>query len=302
MENETKPKKDYLLPASIVFSALIVAGAWVYTKGLTAQNPEIESISACATDAGIARKTAEQTDKFVLPAVWGDLGKQMIETGVIDKEKFETLYARRGGLSEEERNLLYAENNAPLTINEQNSAYLLNLLWAFGLGNKNPILEEGPMTDVRYGGAGNFASTAGWTLAKDGPMEHYSKHTFVALTAEQQNLVEKVSKNIYRPCCGNSTYFPDCNHGMAMLGLLELMASQGATEKEMYEAALQVNAYWFPDTYLNITKYLEQKGINSAKADPKEILGTNFSSGSGYQRILSEIEPVQSQGGSGCGV
>ena len=58
-------------------------------------------------------------------------------------------------------------------------------------------------------------------------MNHYSMHRFIVLTPEQQALVEKVSKGIYRPCCGNSVYFPDCNHGMAMLGLLELMASQG---------------------------------------------------------------------------
>ena len=39
-------------------------------------------------------------------------------------------------------------------------------------------------------------------------------------------IVEEIAGNIYRPCCGNSTAFPDCNHGMAMLGLIELMVSQ----------------------------------------------------------------------------
>lgn len=32
-------------------------------------------------------------------------------------------------------------------------------------------------------------------------------------------------------CCGNSTYFPDCNHGAAMLGFIELAVSQGLVER-----------------------------------------------------------------------
>lgn len=151
---------------------------------------------------------------------WGNLKLQLIDAGVIDKEKAENLS-------------------------------LLNLLWGFGLSNKNPVLENGPMMDPRYGGAGNFASIGGWTLAQGNVMHHYSMHSFVTLTPQEQMLVERVAKNIYRPCCGNSTYFPDCNHGMAMLGLLELMAKDGRTEREMYEIAEEVNGYWFPNVATN---------------------------------------------------
>jgi len=177
---------------------------------------------------------------------WGNLGVKMVEAGVIDEEKFENLYSARGGLSPEARKLLTDSDNGELVINSKNSGVMLNMLWALGLGNKNPILESGPMMDPKYGGAGNFASTGGWTLAKGGAMDHYSMHSFMTLTNEQQTLIEKVSKSIFRPCCKNSTYFPDCNHGMAMLGLLELMASQGASEAEMNKKALEVNTLWFP--------------------------------------------------------
>lgn len=238
----------------------------------------------------------------VLPIKWGDLGKKMIESGVIDAQKLEALYAQRGGLDEETKNLLYGENNGNLIINDKNNGMILNLLWAFGLANKNAILETGPMTDSNYGGPQVFASTGGWTLSKDNAMNHYSKHNFVTLNAAQQELVEKVSKNIYRPCCNNSTYFPDCNHGMAMLGLLELLASQGVSEEDMYKIALQVNSYWFPDTYLTIAKYLKTQNISWKDANPKEILGLNFSSASGYRRILSLVEPVQIQSGGSCGI
>lgn len=165
---------------------------------------------------------------------WGSLGVKLVEAGVIDKDKFPNFYDAKN-----------------LVINSENSHVVLNTLWALGLGNKNSILENGPMMDPRYGGAGNFASTGGWTLAKGSAMDHYSMHEFMKLSFEQQALVEKVSKNIFRPCCQNSTYFPDCNHGMAMLGLMELMASQGATEDDMYKKATEVNALWFPEVQKN---------------------------------------------------
>lgn len=241
-------------------------------------------------------------DGVVLPVTWNDLGKQMVDAGVIDKEKFEALYSKRGGLSNEEQAFLHDVNNGKLNINSQNSGFILNLLWAFGLSNKNIILEEGPMQDKKYGGAEWFASTGGWSLSKGNTMEHYSKHAFVVLTKKQQMLVERVSKNIYRPCCGNSTYFPDCNHGMAMLGLLELLAAQGSSEEEMYAAALKVNSYWFPDTYLTIAKYFEKRGVNWDEVNPKEILGSLYSSAQGYQQILTEVQPPKSSGGGSCGV
>ena len=199
------------------------------------------------------------------------------------------------------RKLLTEGGNGRVTITPQNAGTLLNLLWAFGLGNKNAILEKGPMSNPEYGGADKFASTGGWTLAKGDTMKHFSAHAFVKLDPEQQQLVERVSKGIFRPCCGNDTYFPDCNHGMAMLGLLELMASQGVNEADMYKTALAVNAYWFPQTYLTIANYLQGRGITWDRINPQEILGAQYSSAAGYKQILSEVEPVQSRGGPSCG-
>ena len=172
---------------------------------------------------------APVAEKKILTIRWGDLGLRLVEAGVIDPQKFPDFYRKE-----------------EIVFTPENSRIILNTLWAFGLANKNEVLEKGPMMDPRYGGADRFASTGGWTLGRGNAMDHYSMHQFVTLTPEQQNLVEKVAKNIYRPCCKNSTYFPDCNHGMAMLGLMELMASEGASESEMYKMSGEVNALWFP--------------------------------------------------------
>ncbi len=237
-----------------------------------------------------------------LPIVWGDLGKQLVDRGVIDYEKITALYQRRGGLSAEEERLLLGNNLEKLTITPQNAPFILNLAWALGLANKNPILTEGPMVDNRYGGADKFASTGGWTLAKGNVMDHYSKYELIKLTPAQQALVERVAKNIYRPCCGNSTYFPDCNHGMAMLGLLQLMAAQGVSEEEMYKYALKINSYWFPSTYATIAKFFKQQGIDWQDVDPRQALSADYSSAMGYSQVVKKVAPVNVNTGGSCGV
>ena len=239
----------------------------------------------------------------VLPASWGNLGAQLVNSGTIDADKFKAIYEQRGAFTDEYKNLLLGNNNGQIKITRENSSYYLNLFWALGLANENPILLNGPMMDKQYGGAGNFASTGGWTVAKGNAMDHYSKHKFFNLTKEQQALVEKVSKGIYRPCCGNSTYFPDCNHGMAMLGLLELMASQGVSEQNMWKTALVVNSYWFPDTYLTIATYMKDKGVDWKNVNPQEMLGASYYSAQGYQNIASQVvQPGQQRGGNSCGI
>lgn len=308
MENEKQKafflKKEYFLPSAIIISALIIGGALIYYSKITENRADNNQENSSGSEiVNLDENSVIPQEGVELPIIWGDLGARLVDTGVIDASLFESLYSQRGGLDEDMKKILYNSDNGKIKINPQNEGFLLNIFWALGLGNKNPILEKGPMSDSRYGGAGNFASTGGWTVAKGDPMDHYSKYNFINLTSEQQSLVEKVSQGIYRPCCGNSTYFPDCNHGMAMLGLLELMASQGVSEEKMYEVALKVNSYWFPDTYLTIAKYLqEKKNVSFNEADPKEILGKNYSSGSGFQAILKEVTPAEGSGGGGCGV
>lgn len=297
IKDEIKKEKNPLPIASIIIVLALIVGASIYTVRLSKTSKELLGRPASL----IKQNEASLQGGVVLPVRWGDLGVQMVEAGVIDQTKFENLYAGRGGLSKVDEKLLTDSNNGNLVINSENSGVILNMLWAFGLGNKNPILGNGPMMDKQYGGAGNFASTGGWNLAKGDAMTHYSMHSFVTLTPEQQSLVEKVAKNIYRPCCNNSTYFPDCNHGMAMLGLLELMASQGVSEADMYKVALQVNTLWFPDTYEAIRAFFVSKNMDFDTADPKTILGAEYSSASGYQKVLSKIKPQQQKGGGSCG-
>ena len=300
---QNQPKKDRVLVKRIFVSVVILFGVWVYATGQKTVNQDQSDIKvATEKEHTSLEEKVLPSDGIILPVNWGDLGSKLVNVGAIDADKFKAIYEQRGTFTDEYEKLLFGQSDGKLKITKENSGYLLNLFWALGLASKNDILENGEMMNLAYGGAGRFASTGGWTLAQGDAMDHYSKHKFFNLTPEQQAMVDKVSRGIYRPCCGNSTHFPDCNHGMAMLGLLQLMASQGVSEQEMWKTALQVNSYWFPETYMTLAAYFERKGTAWDKIDPQLALGNEYSSASGYQRVLQEIEPADLQGGGGCGV
>ncbi|MCR4310951.1 MAG: hypothetical protein NUV54_00025 [Candidatus Taylorbacteria bacterium] len=304
-EHEKKDQDKLVLSKSILVSSLIIAGAWIYTSRFPAQSPRVsEQQNSVISNQKVLSAFEDSVLPLagvVLPVRLNDLGQKLVSVGALDREKFLSLYS--GTEREIARRLVDENQDEPLQITSENSAILLNLLWAVGLGNKNEILEKGEMMDSRYGGAGRFASTAGWTISDGDAMSHYSMHPFMILTDEQQALVDKVSRGIYRPCCGNATHFPDCNHGMAMLGFLELMASQGVGEQDMWKAALSVNSYWFPDTYLTIATYMKNKGVAWNDVHPEEVLGVTYSSNQGYTRIASQVAtPAGSGGSGGCNV
>jgi len=180
----------------------------------------------------------------------------------------------------------------------------LNFFWALGLVNKNVILDQGAMTKYGADQIGNFASTGGWTLGKTTAVELYSSREIIPLTSEQQDLVKKIAENVYRPCCGNATAFPDCNHGMAALAYIELAVAAGLSEKQVYKDLLALNSFWFPDTYVEMAVYFQkQQGITWDKVDPQMALSKDYSSAQGAARInqaIQGIPGIQSRGGS-CG-
>jgi len=215
------------------------------------------------------------TGGFEINARFNNLGPMMIASGIIDKDKFINIYEKSNQpLTEDQVKILVFGSDEKIKITRENSYFLLNFFWAVGLNNKSKILDEGDM--MKYGGlkgAGDFASTGGWSLASGNTMNYYSKASLITLTLEQEKLVEEVSSNIFRPCCNNSTAFPDCNHGMALLGVLQLMAGNGASEGEMYEAGKYFNAFWFPGNYYDLAMYFKNKeNLNFTDIDAKLLL------------------------------
>lgn len=246
---------------------------------------------------------------YKIPAVFGDIGPQMVAAGAINMPKFISVYQQQNKpLTDEQMTILTDGSNANIEINPENAYFLLNFFWALGLTNQNPILTEGPMMSGGIEKVGGYASTGGWSLGTKQPTELYASRKIMTLTDEQQARLLEVASGVYRPCCNNPTHFPDCNHGMAMLGLLELMASQNATADQMYDTAKYVNAFWYPQQTLEVaTVFQATQNVDFAKADSRQVVSSQYSSGSGFQAVhqwLSQnglLEQAPSSGGS-CGV
>ncbi|MBI1863926.1 hypothetical protein HYS03_01820 [Candidatus Woesebacteria bacterium] len=306
-------KKSKLFPililsmiTNILFAAVVLASG---TIKLNLNALRTQSTPTTISKDNLFDET-NPVEGFEINAKYGDLGPKMTALGVIDSIKFKEVFEKSNQpLTPDEENILTKGSDQKIKITRDNSYFLLNFFWAVGLTNKSKILDEGDM--VKYGGAkaaGNFASTGGWTLAKTDAMNYYSKSPIVKLTQDQEDLVNKVASNIYRPCCNNSTAFPDCNHGMALLGVLEVMAANGETEDQMYEAAKYFNAFWFPGNYYDLAEYFKAKEGKSFKdINARTLLGKDYSSSTGYQTIkqwltTNNIGDVPPKQGGGCGV
>ncbi len=269
-------------------------------------NQQIETLVAANKDP---EALVEEITRLVTPAdgyttslAWGDIGKKLVEVGAIDKQKYEEIFNSNTN-GKQELDVLEGETDKKISINENNSRFVVNTLWALGLVNKSKVLDEGPMKTGETP-AGNFASTGGWTLGSKEAMELYSSQELIPLTDDQQNLVQNIALNVYRPCCGNDTAFPDCNHGMAALGYIELAVASGLSEEQIYKDLLAFNSFWFPQNYVEMAVYFQQEdGTTWDQVDPQLALSKEYSSAQGAQTISAAVQDVpglKSQGGS-CG-
>src|SRR3989344_3915734 len=209
-----------ILVAFLVFDALALGAFGSYYLAQRSFANKMAKIEAQNPENLVKNATAKvlPAEGYTTSLSWGDLGQKLILSGAIDWEQYSEYFS---GLD-----IFSGQSNEKIAINEQNSRALVNTLWALGLTQKSKVLDEGPMQTSGNDPA-NFASTGGWTLGKKPAMELYSSQELIPLTAAQQEFVTKIAENVYRPCCGNSVAFPDCNHGMAALGYIELAVAAG---------------------------------------------------------------------------
>lgn len=235
---------------------------------------------------------------FTLPISWGDLGPKLAKAGVIDQKKFEEAV----NLTPEQKKILEEGGEIPVKIDSTNSQFVVDFLWAVGLAQKSIVYDQGPLGTQYKNDQGSFASTGGWTLAKGDATKYLNKFDLIALTPDQQKRVGEIAKNIYRPCCGNSTWFPDCNHGMAALAAIEMMVSKNMSDDEIYRNILKLNSFWFQDSYVTVAIYFDRQGVPWDKIDAKKVLGAEFSSAEGAADVAKKVGPLpgQNSGGS-CG-
>lgn len=281
-----KPK---LILQTVTFAILICGGIIFITQ---AQLTTPGEPSAIAVDVAANLRYDELVEQVVpatgvtIPFHWRDTGQKLVEAGAIDLETFEAI---SGGLTDEQRRILQNDDVDSITLGHDNIRFWTNVLWALGLTQQSKVLADGPMAKQADIPLGNYASTGGWTLGALPAVDLYNSAQIVTLTTQQDELVYEVAQHIFRPCCGNHTGFPDCNHGMAVLGLMALMASQGASEDDLYQAALTFNSYAFTNTYITIAAYFALQEVGWKDVDVRQILGPEYSSIRGSQRVAAAV-------------
>jgi len=306
--NDVSKEKFNRSHLHMLFAAalVIVFALWFKFGGVDLSKFEanIGAISDSLTDEVTAKILPEQG--FQSRIVLGASVVKLVQNEVIFPPKVEALYNSRGGLPEIYKKLFIDPSPEPMLLTQENADYYLNLLWPLGLANFMEVNKNSPVNGESLF---NFASTGGWTLGREeNGGAYFNKFRIVPLTAEQETLVLRVAQNTYRPCCGNSTFFQDCNHGSALLGLLELGASQGLTEDELYREALAFNSFWFPQNYTQTALYFKAvKGIDWENVDPRVVMSRDYSSGPGwYENVQKELAArnliPQVKGGASCGV
>lgn len=223
---------------------------------------------------------------------FGDSIQKLIAAGALDPEKLRANFRSSIGLADWVERVLSAPSMQPILLSLTTAPYLLNLLWPLGLSTKATLNDESPLNTVRLR---SFASTGGWTLGRErNGAAYFNQVEALRLTDAQDEMVLQIAKKVFRPCCDNSTLFQDCNHGSALLGLIELAASQSATAEELYRIALAANSYWFPDQYTKTALYFALlEGRPWQDVSPEVILGPRFSTLSGWQgNVLAHLRRV----------
>ncbi len=241
-----------------------------------------------------------------------DLGgpvAKLVEAGAIDPGKFLAAHKNRGPIPEWVPLVLEGKPQE-LVLSVENAPYNLNLLWPIGLTTKAAFNDESPIggDDLPY-----FASTGGWTLGReDNGAAYFNKVETLSLSPGQSSLAHGIAENVFRPCCGNSAFYQDCNHGSAMLGLIELAASSGQTSTNILKLAKVANGLWYPEKYVVTALFFDTvKGTSWENVAADLLLSSEFSSIGGWRKnvhaVLSDqgllVRPRQGGGGgSGCAI
>jgi len=213
---------------------------------------------------------------YTLPVQYGQMGPKLLEAGVIDIAVLKQYFQQTGQvLSDKEIELLIRGSQEPVVINHQNASYLLTLFWGLGLANQNPIFDISPIPQA-----------SDWTLGRKSGSDLFSSTVILKLSPDQQARVEELARAVYRPCSDVATLSPDNKYSIAMLGLLEFMASQNVSSDEMFSTVKQVNAFWFPQQTLEQAIFFVATQLKDyANVDSRLIASRQYFSATGFRQL-----------------
>ncbi len=271
-----------LVVALVLAAFLISSNGIVHTAG-----------SQLGGGTAASANTPQKADNAKLSAEWGNVPERLVELGALNASFLNAM-----GLDTKQAGILDGSGDGGVVLDKGNATFDLYVLWALGMNNKNSIINNG--TIMHFGGSPyGLASTGGY-----GPLGTLSLGglSILNLTAAEQSVADAVAAGTYRPCCNNPAAFPDCNHGAAQLGLIELMASQGWNAAQIYDALKQFNALYYPEQYAELAAYFNYTQGKAWDDVPAEAaMGRNYSSASGAYAVHAYLADRNLLPGKGAG-
>ena len=144
--------QPFLLLFLFVFSVYAIPRLPIKYRAKTQSNTvaaAAANVSKIKADAASVFAQINPAKGYEINVKYGDIGPKMLEMGVIDLEKFKQIYQQsQQALTPEQEEILTRGSDKKIKIDQNNSYFLLNFFWAFGLGNKTKILTEGDMVKI----------------------------------------------------------------------------------------------------------------------------------------------------------
>ncbi len=290
----------------------------------TAINNATEILGGNTINQTLLAAQITPTTGYTLSFKWGASIHKLVETGALNVSNLSIILNNsKQPLTPVEKSILNGTYNGYIQFNSTNAEFVQLILWSLGINNNNTILNNGPIINasIPYATQINNNATLNQKVTPQYVASHYFASTggygplgklqlggldIINLTSQQQALMYDVATHSYRPCCDNPTAFPDCNHGAAALGLVELLASQNANQSQMFDAVKYFYQYQFPQQYTEIAAYFDSHGENYSQVNSSEVMGYSFSSYSGFSNvnqylIKNGILQQTTSGGASCG-
>ena len=271
---------------------------------------------------------------YTLPFKWGDSIRKLIQAGALNVSNLTIILNNsHQPLTFSEKEILNGTYSGYIQFNSTNTEFVQIVLWGLGINNNNTIITKGPIINAStpYANSINANSTlkqqlnqniTNQNITSQWVASHYFASTggygpigklqmgmlnVINLTPLEQGEMYDVATHSYRPCCDNPTAFPDCNHGAAALGLIELLASQGANQTQMFSAVQYFYQYQFPQQFAEIAAYFDSQGMNYSQVNSSTVMGFNFSSYSGFSNVNQYLQKngilqqLSGSSGASCG-